>query len=271
MTQILAIATVKGGVGKTTIALHLAGALADLGQRVLLVDLDQQGNLSSVFIEDPYGLALTVYDIITTPDIPTREAIRTTAFRGIDLLPANLQLSRVDFQLAGDNDAQYYVSDKLKEVDGYDVMILDTPPSSGLMTISALVAASGVIIPVECQPWATLGSALLLEIIEKVRRRANPALRVLGYVINKYDLRRGLETSYLDALRAKLGDQVFRTIIRDSVKYPEAAMMKRPITFYQPRSEHAETFRRLAAEVLDRTRSLPEDDSVTSAAAHKRK
>lgn len=255
MADIVAIATIKGGVGKTTIALHLAGALADLGQKVLLVDLDQQGNLSSVFVEDPYRLPLTVYDIITTPDIPTREAIRTTPFRGIDILPANLELSRADFQLAGDNDAQYYVSDKLKELEGYDIMILDTPPSSGLMTVSALVAASGVIIPVECQPWATIGSALLLEIIEKVRRRANPRLRVLGYVINKFDARRGMETSYLDALRTKLGHLVFDTIIRDSVKYPESAMMRRPITAYQPRCQQADAFRLLAQEVITRTRA----------------
>jgi chromosome partitioning protein len=252
MAYTLAITTVKGGVGKTTIAQNLAGALAEMGQKTLLVDLDQQGNLSSVFLNNIYRLPLTLYDLITDPDIPTREVIHCTSFGNIDILPANLELSRVEFQLAGDNDAQFYVADKLKEADDYDLIILDTPPNSGLMTISALVAANGVMIPVECQEWAARGSAYVLDLINKVKRRANPLLRLLGYVINRYDRRRKLEESYREALLENHGPLVFQTMIRNSVKYPEAVSIRRPITAYQPKSEQAQTFRALAAELLQR-------------------
>jgi chromosome partitioning protein len=252
MSYRLTVGTIKGGVGKTTIALNLAGALSELGKKVLLVDLDQQANLSSVFVENIYRLPLTVYDIILNPEVPTRDAIRTTKFEGIDVLPSNLALSRVEFQLAGDNDAQFYVSEKLDELSGYDFMVIDTPPNSGLMTVNALVAADGVIIPIECHQWATLGSGYLLEIVSKVQRRANPKLKLLGYVINKYDLRRKAEQGYRDVLVETFGQQVFRTIIRNSVKYPESVMMKKPITAYQPSSEQADAFRALAAEILER-------------------
>jgi len=252
MAYKIAVATIKGGVGKTTIALNLAGAFAELGRKLLLVDLDPQGNLSSVFLENTYRLPLTVYDIIIRPEVPTREAIRTTTFALLDILPANLELSRSEFQLAGDSEAQYYLSEKLKEVEEYDLMILDTPPHSGLMTLSALVAADGVIIPLECQPWAALASSHVVEMMNKVRRRANPHLRLLGYVINRYDLRRKLEEGYHDVLIETFGEQVFRSVIRNSVKYPESAMLRKPVTAYQPASEQAEAFRALAKEVLER-------------------
>lgn len=252
MSYRLTIATIKGGVGKTTLVHNLAGALAETGRRVLVVDLDQQGNLSSAFLPDIYQLPLSVYHIIANPDTPTTAAIRATGIANIDILPANLELSRIEFQLAGDAEAQFYLAEKLAEVDHYDWILMDTPPHSGVMTLSALVAAHGVVIPVECQEWAARGTTYVLDIIRKIQRRANPHLQLLGYVINRYDGRRKLEESYQDVLRQRYGSQVFRTVIRNSVKYPEAASIRRPLTSYQPTSDQAETFRQLAREILER-------------------
>jgi chromosome partitioning protein len=185
-------------------------------------------------------------------DIPTVSAIHHTAHAGIDILPANLDLSRIEFQLAGDAEAQYYLAEKLKEVDDYDLIVMDTPPHPGLLTLSALVAAQGVLIPVECQEWAARGTTYVLDMIRKVQRRANSQLDLLGYVINKFDARRKLEESYKDVLLDRYGDEVFKTVIRQSVKYPESVSVRRPLTAYQPRSEQAELFRRLAREIWQR-------------------
>ncbi|RMG50189.1 MAG: ParA family protein [Acidobacteria bacterium] len=252
MSYKLAIATIKGGVGKTTIVHNLAGAFAEGGRKVLVVDLDQQGNLSSAFLNDIYSLPTTLYDILIDPDRPTRAAIQSTGFPNIDILPANLDLSRIEFQLAGDPEAQYYLADKLREVNHYDIILLDPPPHPGLMTLSALVAADGVVIPVECQEWAARGTTYVLEMIRRVRRRANPRLRLLGYVINKYDGRRKLEQTYREVLLERYGADVFQTIIRNSVKYPESASVRRPLTSYHPSSVQADTFRQLAREITQR-------------------
>jgi chromosome partitioning protein len=247
----IAVATVKGGVGKTTTAINLGAALAEAGFRILLVDMDQQANLSSVFADDALELKLTVANLLVDTDIPTAEAIRTTKFTNLDLLPSNLELSRLDIQLAGDSEAQYYLGEKLDEVaDRYDYVIIDCPPSLGLQTTSALVASEGVIIPVECQEWAARGSTYIIEVMAKVRRRANPALRLLGYLINRYDARRKVEESYRAELYERFPGQVFETVIRNSVRYPEAVTVRQPITAYRPSSEQADHFRQLAREVV---------------------
>jgi len=247
----IAVATVKGGVGKTTTTVNLGAALVEAGERVLLVDLDQQANLSSLFVEDPFELRYSVATLLVDGDIPTEEAVVETKIEGLDLVPATLDLSKLELQLAGDTEAQYYLAEKLAEVAGsYDHVLIDCPPSLGLPTTSALVAAESVIIPVECQEWSARGSTYILELMARVRRRANPALRLLGYVINRFDSRRKLEETYQEALRARFPGQVFETVVRASVRFPEAVALRVPITAYKPASEQADQFRRLAREVL---------------------
>jgi chromosome partitioning protein len=247
----IAVATVKGGVGKTTTAVNLGAALAEAGERVLLVDLDQQANLSSLFIDDPFELRSSVASLLVDVDVPTSSAILKTNIPNLDLIPANLELSKLELQLAGDTEAQYYLSEKLEELGGtYDHVLIDCPPSLGLPTTSALVAADCIIIPVECQEWAARGSAYILELMSRVRRRANPELRLLGYLINRFDSRRKLEETYREVLRSRFPGQVFDTVIRASVRFPEAVTLRLPITVYKPASEQADQFRKLAREVL---------------------
>lgn len=252
MPNIIAVANQKGGVGKTSIVFHLSGALAELGKRVLVIDLDQQGNLSSAFLDDIYTLEKTITDVFLDDHLPLKDIILPTQFECIQILPANLQLSQIDLQLASDFNAQFILADKLDELeDQYDYILVDCPPSLGLATLCALVASQGVIIPMECQEWATVGSIHLQDAMHKVRKRANPKLRLLGYVVNKYDGRRKLEEVYKNTLYTTYGDSVFKTVIRSSIRYVEASNNKSPITMHLPSSEQANTFRSLAKEVIN--------------------
>lgn len=250
--RIIAIANNKGGVGKSTITFNLAGAILETGRKVLLIDMDQQGSLSSTFLENTYELPHTVADILLDLNMPIQKAIYATSFNGIDLLPANLSLGRVDVELLADQDAQYYLADRLEQVtEHYDLILMDSPPSLGLATRMVLVAAHDLIIPIECHAYTAKGTVSFHELINRVRRRANPGLNTLGYLINKYDGRRRIEQDYRKMLEEKFGDKIFRVLIKNSVKYTECVALKTPITFYLPTSEQAEPFRILAGEILN--------------------
>jgi len=252
MPTIIAIANQKGGVGKTNITFNLSGALAEKNKRILLVDLDQQGNLSSAFLDNIYNLESTVADILLDNDIPTSKVIQKTSFQNIDIIPSNIDLSKIDLQLAGEPDAQYFLADKLKEIkDNYDYIIIDCPPSLGLATRIGLVAADEVIIPLECQEWAVKGTAHLRSAIAKIRKRANPKLKIMGYLINKFDGRRKLEEVYHEAILESFKDKVFKVGLKNSIKYAEAATLKKPVTIYLPSSEQAEAYRKLAQEIIN--------------------
>jgi len=160
--KVIAVANQKGGVGKTNITFNLSGALAEKIKRILLIDLDQQGNLSSSFLENIYNLKFTVADLFLDNDIDVAKVIQKTSFQNIDIIPSNIDLSKIDLQLAGEPDAQYFLADKLKDIkEGYNYIIIDCPPSLGLATRIGLVAADEVIIPLECQEWAVKGTAYL--------------------------------------------------------------------------------------------------------------
>ncbi len=252
MTYRLAITNQKGGVGKTTISIGMAGVLSEMGHRVLLVDMDQQGNLSSSFLDNIHALEHTVAELLIEDDIDIRKVIRQTRIPNIDILPANLSLSDLDVKLAGDDDAQYYLLEALEEVDShYDYIIIDCPPSLGRATRLALIAANGLLVPIECQEWAVKGSSQLESYVEKVKQRANPNLEILGFVINKLDPRRSIEATYNKVLREKYPDKIFKTEFHNNVQYTEAATAKKPINYYLPSSKQAEAFREFIKEILD--------------------
>jgi len=245
----LAFCNNKGGVGKTTTCFNAAGALSDLGKQVLLIDMDQQASLSSSFLDDIHSLPRVITEVLLD-EKKIREAIRHTAFKGIDIAPANLSLGRIEAEYIGDPDSQFILADRLKDIEGnYDFILIDCPPNLGQATRSGMVASQSLIIPLEAQEYSVAGTAYVHGMIAKVKRRANPGLEVLFYLVSRYDGRRNIEQEYKKAIEEAFGYKVFRHPIKDSVKYSESVTLRKPITFYDPKSEQAFVFRELAREV----------------------
>jgi len=251
MGQVIAIANQKGGVAKTNTTFHLAGALVERGYKILLVDADQQGNLSATLLNNIYKLPKTLSNLLLD-GTDTQEIIHKTPFDNLHILPANPTLSSIDLQLSSEPDAHYLLADKLENIkNNYHYIIIDCPPSLGLATRMALVAAEKVIIPIECQEYAIMGSKQLLTAINKIRRRMNPTLDILGYLVVKYNKRTKLESQYLKTFRDIYKDEVFKTIIHRSIKYAEALELGKPITCFLPHSKYAQAYRKLAEEIIN--------------------
>jgi len=242
----------KGGVGKTTFSFCLGGVFAEMGKRVLMVDMDQQGSLSSSFVKNINELPFVITDALLDDQKPMKAVVQQTDYENIDLVPANLTLGRLENELISERDSHYCLADKLKEIEGeYDVILLDAPPNLGLATWSVLTASEGVIIPLEAQDYSVKGTGYLHTVIQKVRKRANPSLTILGYVINRYDGRRRIEQDFKSMIEQHLGEKVFKNVLKDSVMYVEAVTLGKPITYLAPKSEQAETFRQIGQEVLN--------------------
>ncbi len=248
----IAICNNKGGVGKTTICFCLGGALAEMGQKVLIVDMDQQASLSSSFLPNFHDLSVAIADVLVDDQKSLKEAITKTNFENIDLIPANLSLGRLETDLISERDSHYYLADKLEDVESeYDVILMDSPPSLGLATWSVLTASEGVIVPLEAQDYSIKGTGYVHGVIQKVRKRANPHLTILGYIINRYDGRRRIEQDFRSMIERHLGERVFKQVLKDSVRYVEAVTRGRPITEFAPKSEQAEVFRQIGKEIVN--------------------
>lgn len=253
----------KGGVGKTSVTFHLAGVSAEAGLKTLVCDLDPQSSLSGTLIrkEDPEGKNLR--HLLLNPDLSISEAIQKTGFENIDIMPCDLSLGTVEAEFILDPDSQYILQNRLEQAkDKYDVIILDTPPNLGVFTRMALVASTYAIIPIECSSYGIRSTLFLLRLINKIKNRANPDIVILGFVINKVDVRRTIEQTYLQNLRSKYGTKVFRTEIRNSAKYLEAVTQGKPICYYQPKSEQAEAYRNLFREIWSHLQPTPNNQQV---------
>lgn len=255
MMRTLSIANQKGGTAKTATAVNLAAALAERGRRVLLIDLDPQANASAWFgvRDDGRGLLDVLTDQAELTDL-----IRPTSVDGVDLVPATPALVGAERALAREVAAETLLRRKLKKLpaDSWSYVIFDTPPTLGILTLSALVASGEVLIPVECHAVALAGLAQLLQTLEAVRERLNPELVVAGVVACRLDGRTRHAQDVLEELRSKLGRQVLKTAIRESVRVAEAWSFAKPVTTYAASSTGAEDYRALAGEIVAQERKV---------------
>jgi chromosome partitioning protein len=252
---IIAMCNQKGGVGKTTTAINLGAALAELGRHVLLVDFDPQGSLSVGLGVNPHTLSASIYNLLLSRDTSIDDVIDETGVPGLDILPSNIDLSAAEIQLVSEVAREQTLVRLLESVRSrYDVILIDCAPSLGLLTINALTAADRVIMPLECEFFALRGIALLTDTIAKVQDRLNPHLEILGILGTMYDPRTLHCREVLHRVVEAFGEQVFHTVIRRTVKFPETTVAGEPITTYAPTSPGAEAYRTLAREVLARCR-----------------
>ncbi|MGO3796230.1 MAG: ParA family protein [Pauljensenia sp.] len=251
--RIIAMCNQKGGVGKTTTTINLGAALAEYGRRVLVVDFDPQGAASVGLGINTLDMDQTVYTVLMNSRADVRSAIVASDTEGLDVLPANIDLSAAEVQLVNEVARESALARVLRHVvDDYDVILIDCQPSLGLLTVNALTAAHGVIVPVEAEFFALRGVALLVETIETVRDRINPRLRIDGIVATMVDTRTLHAREVLQRLNEAFGDLVYTTQIRRTVKFPDASVATEPITSYAPTHPGAEAYRRLAREVVAR-------------------
>jgi chromosome partitioning protein len=251
--RVIAMVNQKGGVGKTTSTVSLGAALAGYGRRVLLVDFDPQGALSVALGVNPNELDLTVYNLLTQADCHVGDVIMATDVEDLDLLPSNIDLSAAEVQLVSEVGREHALGRVLAPILGeYDVVLIDCQPSLGLLTLNALTASSGVIIPMETEYFALRGVALLQDTIQKVTSRLNPGLEIIGVLPTMYDPRTLHSREVLATVQQAFGEQVFQTVINRTVKFPDAAVAGEPITAFAPTSSGADAYRQLAREVLAR-------------------
>lgn len=252
MGRIIAIANQKGGVGKTTTAINLSACLAELGQRVLLIDLDPQGNSTSGFGVDKNTLINTVYELLIG-ECDLEECIISNLNDNLSIIPSNVNLAGAEIELIGIKRKEYIIKDKIRKVrDEYDFILIDCPPSLNMLTVNAMTTADTVLVPIQCEYYALEGLSQLLHTIGLVQKRLNPNLEMEGVVFTMYDARTNLSLQVVENVKKNLKQTVYKTIIPRNIRLAEAPSHGLPINLYDSKSAGAEAYRMLAEEVLHR-------------------
>lgn len=251
-TKIVAIINQKGGVGKSTTAINLAAALGEMGKQVLLVDLDPQGNCSSGLGIEKSLIQQCIYDVLLN-DVPIEDVIIPDITEGVDIAPATINLAGAEVELVAEMARENRLKDAVGSMRGrYDFVLVDCPPSLGLLTVNALVAADKLLIPIQCEFYALEGVTKLLESMKRVKSRLNPTLDIYGILLTMYDSRTTLSKQVVDEVREYFGRLVFSTPIPRTVKLSEAPSFGQPITQYDPKGRGALSYIELAKEVISR-------------------
>ncbi|MDQ3916704.1 MAG: ParA family protein [Actinomycetota bacterium] len=251
--RVIAMANQKGGVGKTTTTISLGAALAELGRKVLVVDFDPQGGCALGLGIEPGALEVSVYNAILDRSCRSEDVVIPTSVEGMDLMPSNIDLSAAELMLVQEVAREQSLSRALAPLRrSYDFILVDCPPSLGLLTINALTAADGVIVPLECEYYALRGMALLMDSIERVRDRLNPQLEIDGILPTMYDGRTLHAREVLERVREAFGDFLFQAVIRKTIRFAEAPVAGEPILRYAPTSTGSASYRALAKEVISR-------------------
>ncbi len=251
--QVLAVCNQKGGVGKTTSTINLGAALTEFGRRVLLVDFDPQGALSVGLGIPAHQLERTIYNVLIERSVGIADVVLRTCVDNMDLLPSNIDLSAAEVQLVSEVGREHSLLRTIRPVfDDYDYILVDCQPSLGLLTVNALAAADGVLIPLECEFFSLRGVALLIDTIDKVRERLNPKLDITGILATMFDPRTLHSREVMARVVEAFGDTVFDTVINRTVRFPETTVAGEPITTWAPRSAGAKAYRQLAREVIAR-------------------
>lgn len=250
MGRIIAIANQKGGVGKTTTAINLSASLASMDKKVLALDMDPQGNMTSGLGVDKEEITKSVYNLIIG-DAKVEECIYKNVLENIDILPSNIDLSAAEIELIGVENKEYILKSEIEKVkEEYDFIVIDCPPALSMLTINAMTTADSIIVPIQCEYYALEGLSQLIHTIELVQERLNPDLEIEGVVFTMYDARTNLSLQVVENVKDNLNQNIYKTIIPRNIRLAEAPSYGMPINLYDPKSTGAESYMMLAEEVI---------------------
>jgi len=251
MRKVIAIANQKGGVGKTTTSINLSSCLAELNKKVLVIDMDPQGNTTSGLGIDKNRLEKSVYEVLIEEET-IDDCIQKDIFRNLDVLPANVSLSGAEIELIDSDNRSYVLDSKIRKIeDNYDYIIIDCPPSLSILTVNALTTANSVIVPIQCEFYALEGISQLMKTIELVKERLNPTLSIEGVVFTMYDSRTNLSAQVVANVKANLNEKIYETVIPRNVRLAESPSHGLPINYYDKKSAGAIGYQQLAKEVVE--------------------
>ncbi len=252
MGRIIAIANQKGGVGKTTTSINLSSCLAEKGKKVLAIDLDPQGNMTSGLGVEKDSVENTVYELILG-ECTIKESISKTVVDNLTIIPSNVNLAGAEIELLGINDKEYILRTAVDYIrDDYDFIIIDCPPSLNMLTVNAMTTADTVLVPIQCEYYALEGLSQLIHTINLVQERLNPKLQIEGVVFTMYDVRTNLSNQVVDTVKENLDTKIYNTMIPRNIRLAEAPSYGIPINMYDSKSAGAESYRNLAKEIIDR-------------------